>query len=155
MLLEHTSLRCGVLLILSLCGLALPAIAGGEVGDPTLRTDHPHYPGEGAIQTVEDCVRFATEGKEGEQERAIALYLWMLTHQWHLASPQEWNIPGETPDTARDNHEMVVYDANRARFSYGYGLCGTVHSWNEPYWRALGMAARRRAFPGHTNSDLF
>ena len=40
------------------------------------------------------------------------------------------------------------------RFSYGYGLCGTVHAWNEPYWKALGMGARRRSFPGHTNSEI-
>jgi len=126
-----------------------------EVGDPTLETDHPHYPGEGALQSIDLCVARATAGKTTPQDRAIALYLWMLTHEFHLASPQEWNIPGVVPDTARDgNTDMIVYDAQRARFSYGYGLCGTVHAWNEPYWKALGMNARRRAFPGHTNSEI-
>lgn len=134
------------------CVVAKAATAG--VGDPTLRTDHPHYPGEGAFQTIEDCVRFAAAGTKGEQDRAIALYLWILTHQWHLASPQEWNVPGEVPDTANHRGDMIVTDANRARFSYGYGLCGTVHAWNEPYWRSLGMDVRRRAFPGHTNSEV-
>jgi hypothetical protein len=89
------------------------------------------------------------------QYRAIALYKWILTHQWHLMSPQEWNVPGETPDTQKSNEDLLVLDANRARFSYGYALCGTVHAWNEPYWKALGMQARRRAFPGHTNSEIF
>jgi hypothetical protein len=127
-----------------------------QVGDPTLRTDHAQYPGVGAFQTIEDCVGFATNGVEGEQEKAIALYNWLLTHQWHLMSPQEWCIPGRTPDTAQTrDYENVVYDANIGRFSYGYGLCGTVHAWNEPYWKALGMNARRRAFPGHTNSEVF
>lgn len=129
--------------------------AVAEVGDPTVRTDHPQYAGEGAFQSVEDCVRFAVTDTDGAQERAIALYRWLLTHQYHLASPQEWLVPGVVPDTARDNQsELIVYDANRSRFSYGYGLCGTVHAWNEPYWKALGMAARRRAFPGHTNSEI-
>lgn len=138
--------------LIALCVAQTVNAAGAP--DATIKTDHPQYPGEGAFQTVEDCVRFATRGKSSEQDKAIALYLWMLTHQWHLASPQEWNIPGETPNTANWRDDMIVYDANRARFSYGYGLCGTVHSWNEPYWRSLGMAVRRRAFPGHVNSEV-
>ena len=130
------------------------ASARAAVGDPTIQTDHPHYPGEGAFQSVEDCVRWATRGRQSNQDKAIALFQWLLTHQFHLASPQEWNVPGKRPDSRKDDQEMIVYDANRARFSYGYGLCGTVHAWNEPYWKALGMNARRRAFPGHTNSEI-
>lgn len=141
-----------IVFLAALCS-AVTTFADGA-GDVTLRTDHPHYPGEGVFQSVDDCIRFATDGKAGDQEKAIALYLWMLTHQWHLASPQEWNVPGETPDTNIWRDDMVVYDANRARFSYGYGLCGTVHSWNEPYWKALGMQVRRREFPGHVNSEV-
>ncbi len=128
----------------------------GELGDPTLRTDHPRYAGEGAFQTVDDCVKFAVTQAGSPQQRALALYQWLLTHQWHLMSPQEWCVPGVPPDTLQTrDYESVVYDANRARFSYGYGLCGTVHAWNEPYWQALGMRARRRAFPGHVNSEVF
>ncbi len=127
-----------------------------EVGDPTIRTDHPQYAGEGAFQEIEDCVRFATADKQTAQQQAISLYLWMLTHQYHLMSPQEWSVPGRAPDTANPlDYESVVYDANRARFSYGYGLCGTVHAWNEPYWQTLGLKVRRRAFPGHVNSEVF
>lgn len=135
--------------------LLLASVACGEIGDPTIRTDHPHYPGEGAFQSVEGCVRFATAGKESTQERAIALYQWLLTHQYHLMSPQEWCVPGRVPDTAvTGDYELVPFDANQARFSYGYGLCGTVHAWNEPYWNALGTRPRRRAFPGHVNSEI-
>lgn len=126
-----------------------------EVGDPTLKTNHPVYPGEGEFQEVDDCVRFATRGQPTAQDKAIALYQWMLTHQYHLMSPQECIYPGEAVDTEKSQSERIVHDANRARFSYGYGLCGTVHAWNEPYWNALGMPARRRAFPGHTNSEIF
>ncbi len=125
-------------------------------GDVTLRTDHPQYAGEGAFQTVADCVAFATDGQEESQAKAIAMYMWFLTHQWHLMSPMEWYVPGRTPDsTDPGNYETVLFDANRARFSYGYGLCGTVHAWNEPYWKALGMPARRREFPSHVNSEIF
>ena len=140
----------------SLSGLMLlftaPLFAG--VGDPTIQTSHPHYPGEGAFQSVEQCVAYATNGRKSDQDKAIALFQWILAHQYHLASPQEYCVPGLTPDSAKDTQDMIVYDANRARFSYGYGLCGTVHAWNEPYWKALGMNARRRAFPGHTNSEI-
>jgi hypothetical protein len=135
-------------------GLLVPSSLQAGVGDPTLETDHSQYAGEGAFQTIDDCVKRATAGKTTPQEKAIALYLWMLTHQYHLASPQEWCVPGIAPNSTSDNQEMIVYDAERARFSYAYGLCGTVHAWNEPYWRALGMNARRRSFPGHTNSEI-
>ncbi|MFT7641194.1 MAG: hypothetical protein ACI9G1_002940 [Pirellulaceae bacterium] len=135
--------------------IPVAASAFGEIGDPTLRTDHPQYAGEGAFQTVEQCVQFATRDATKPQDKAIAMYMWMLTHQFHLKSPQEWCVAGRTPDTeVTSDYEMVVYDANRSRFSYGYGLCGTVHSWNEPYWNALGMRPRRRAFPGHVNSEI-
>jgi hypothetical protein len=150
---SSTLLRAALcLLLIGGFTAAQPLCAG--VGDVTIRTDHPHYPGEGAFQTIDDCVAFATRDKKSEQDKAIALYLWMLAHQGHLASPQEPLVPGMTPNTANSSEDLIVYDANRARFSYGYGLCGTVHAWNEPYWRALGMDARRRAFPGHTNSEI-
>lgn len=132
-----------------------------QVGDPTLRTDHPQYAGEGAFQTAADCVKFAEaaaarDGKKlSEQERAIAIYNWLLTHQWHLVSPQENCVAGRTADTNKGHEDLIVYDAAKSRFSYGYGLCGTVHAWNEPYWKAAGFDARRRAFPGHTNSEIF
>ena len=122
----------------------------------TIRTSHPQYPGEGAFQTVEDCVEFATRGKSEPQDKALAMYNWFLTHQWHLMSPMEWCVPGRCPDTAdAGDYETVVFDANRARFSYGYGLCGTTHAWNEVYWKALGYPARRREFPNHVNSEIF
>lgn len=129
---------------------------GVQASDVTLRTEHPHYPGEGAFQTIEDCVDFATSGQQRPQDKAIAMYNWFLTHQWHLMSPMEWCVPGRVPDSADPgDYETVVFDANRARFSYGYGLCGTVHAWNEPYWKALGFPARRREFPNHVNSEIY
>ena len=135
--------------------VAIPfSVLRAEVGDPTLRTDHTTYPGEGAFQTIEQCVDFATEGAQTPQEKAIAMYRWILQHQFHDDSPQQWQVGGNVPDVVRLKDEMVPFDANAARFSYGYGLCGTVHAWNEPYWRELGFRARRRAFPGHTNSEI-
>ena len=150
-------MRWSYVVVVAVCQLgaiSTPA-ARAEVGDPTLQTNHPYYPGEGVFQTPESCVRYATRDAGTDHERALALFNWILTHQWHLAAPQEWNRPGLVPGANPDDSEMVVYDANRGRFSYGYGLCGTVHAWNEVYWRALGFPARRRAFPGHTNSEVF
>ena len=129
--------------------------ASGEVGDVLLTTDHPHYPGEGVFQTPSDCVDWATRETRSDQQRGLAIFKWLLTHQWHLHSPQEWCQIGRQPGRDPSDYEMVVYDANRGRFSYGYGLCGTVHAWNEVYWRAAGYESRRRAFPGHSNSEVF
>ncbi len=142
------------LLLLTVVSLvaARPAVCG--VGDPTIETDHQHYPGEGRFQTIESCVEHATKGHKTDQDKAIALFRWILAHQFHLKSPQEWNVPGLIPNT-KFHDDQFVFDANRARFSYSYGLCGTVHAWNEPYWHALGMEARRRAFPKHINSEVF
>src|SRR5262245_38311313 len=125
--------------VLSIAMLLVVAVPlQGGVGDPTILTGHPQYPGEGAFQTIEQCVAYATSGKANDQDKAIAMFNWLLTHQFHLFSPQEWNAPGLVPDSRKENvQELIVYDANRARFSYGYGLCGTVHAWNEPYWKAL------------------
>lgn len=135
--------------------LAKVAFCGGA-GDVLIQTSHPQYPGEGAFQTVDDCVAFATRNQTDVQDKAIAMYKWFLTHQWHLMSPMEWCVPGRAPDTADPgNYETVVFDANRARFSYGYGLCGTTHAWNEVYWKAMGLRARRREFPNHINSEVF
>lgn len=134
--------------------MLMPAAARAEVGDPTIETDHPIYAGEGAFQDVEDCVAFATRGQSTPQDKAIAMYRWILQHQYHLASPQEWNVGDHVPNAANPKNELIPYDADIARFSYGFGLCGTVHAWNEPYWRAMGFDVRRRAFPGHTNSEI-
>lgn len=149
-----TAHRCPAAIVLALAVLAGRFVLA-EVGDPTIETNHPYYPGEGVFQTAESCVRFATRDAKTDHEKALALFNWILMHQWHLAAPQEWNRPGVVPGANPEDYEMVVYDANRGRFSYGYGLCGTVHAWNEAYWRALGFPARRRSFPGHTNSEVF
>ncbi len=142
-------------LVIVMTFLAQGGVSQAEVGDVLLSTNHPHYPGEGALQTPEDCVRFATRGATTHHDRSIAIFHWLLTHQWHLHSPQEWCQIGRQPGASNSDYEMVVYDANKGRFSYGYGLCGTVHAWNEAYWGAAGYRARRRAFPGHSNSEVF
>lgn len=152
---RNEKLTVSRLLIPAICLLSFAGVSFAEVGDVTLRTDHPDYPGEGALQTPLDCVRHATREGQSDHERALAVFHWLLTHQWHLMSPQEWCQPGRIPGADTADYEMVVYDANRGRFSYGYGLCGTVHAWNEVYWQAAGFRARRRAFPGHSNSEVF
>ncbi len=144
-----------VLLLIAVIGVAFTAASlHAEVGDPTIETDHPIYAGEGAFQDIEDCVEFATRHAQTPQDKAIAMYRWILQHQYHLHSPQEWNVGEHVPDAAGPRNELIPYDANIARYSYGFGLCGTVHAWNEPYWRAMGFPVRRRAFPGHTNSEI-
>lgn len=144
------------ILLITSCMNGPKAQEGRGAGNVTISTDHPVYPGEGRFQTVDDCVEFATADATASADRALAMYRWFLQHQWHLMSPMEWCVPDRVPDSqVPGDYETVVFDANRGRFSYGYGLCGTVHAWNEVYWRALGMQARRREFPNHVNSEVF
>jgi hypothetical protein len=126
-----------------------------EVGDPTIETDHPDYSGEGVFQTAEKIVKHVTADKKTNQEKAIALWRWILTHQYHAQQPMEWSRGAKVPDSRNEKDNLLyLYDANRARFSYGYAMCGTAHAWNQVLWKALGFNARNRAFPGHSNSEI-
>lgn len=60
----NTTLRAGVGGSL----LACARLAQTQVGNPTLRTDQPLYPGMGAFGTVDDCVEFATVDNPADNE---------------------------------------------------------------------------------------
>ena len=62
----------GALLTLEIVSLLVWPVQA-EVGDPTIETAHPFYPGEEALQTVEPCVARATAGQISPQDKAIAL----------------------------------------------------------------------------------
>ncbi len=126
-----------------------------ELGDPTIETDHPVYSGEGAFQYPEQIVKRVTKGLASDQKRAIALYKWLLQHQFHCQQPVEWARGPKVPDSRDQKDElMYVRESNRTRFSFGFAMCGSAHAWNQVLWRAAGFNSRNRAFPGHTNSEI-
>src|SRR5437588_777049 len=96
--------------------LAAPAVAG--VADPQLATDHLWYPGELACSTFDRL--FATQaavfrrvvGREpaGDEDMALASWLWRSTHYWHGAEgAEDW--------WARLDHDLgtIVFDPTGRR----------------------------------------
>jgi hypothetical protein len=85
-----------------------PAPPGqGLVGDPQIWTDHPYYPGEGALSTPRRIVETALATPRGglvedgtNRSALIKLFLWRAEHYTHGPTPMLYNLPGYTPDPA-------------------------------------------------------
>jgi hypothetical protein len=137
------------------------AFLASQTGDPQLRTDHPHYAGEGSMSTPARAVQHAMAvprgalGSSTDRDRLVRLFLWRAETFSHLSSPAVYNLPGVTPDPAADNPLMTDYDAMRALFSYGYGLCGTNHAQMRAFAEAAGWTDRRRGLNGDTGYEVF
>ncbi len=137
------------------------ASAGAQAGDPQLRTDHPYFPGEGAMSTPARCVNLAmttprgTLGSASGRDQMIRLFLWRGEHYAHLHSPAVYNLPGVQPSPSADNPLMIDYDSMRALFSYGWGLCGTNHAQMRAFADVLGWPDRRRELSGDTGYEVF
>ena len=111
--------------------LAFSVSALAQVGGPELTTDHPYYPGEGAMSTPLKATTAAmavprgTLGSASGRDQMIRLFLWRGEHYAHLYSPAVYNLPATQPDPTAGNQLMTDYDAMRAMFSYG-------RRWPEP-----------------------
>jgi hypothetical protein len=132
-----------------------------QAGDPQLRTDDPYYPGEGALSTPAKCLQAAWATPRGplgsgtNREKMIRLFLWRAEHYTHLYSPAVYVLPDITPSPKTDNPVMTDYDAMRAFFSYGWGLCGTNHGQMRAFVEAAGWTDRRRNLNGDTGYEIF
>ncbi|HEX7896911.1 MAG TPA: DNRLRE domain-containing protein [Planctomycetota bacterium] len=132
-----------------------------QAGDPQLKTDHPHYPGEGAFSTPAKCLQAAWATPRGAlgsgtpREKMIRLFLWRAETYAHLSSPAVYNLPGRTPKPTADDPLMIDYDAMRGLFSYGWGLCGTNHGQMRVFAEAAGWTDRRRGLQGDTGYEVF
>jgi hypothetical protein len=139
-------------------GWAAPALA--QAGGPELKTDHTYFPGEGAMSTPARVLQHAnaiprgTVGTGTDREKFIRLFLWRAEHYTHLLSPAVYNLPGITPDPSADNGLMTDYDAMRAMFSYGWGVCGTNHGQMRVFADAAGWPSRRRGLAGDTGYEI-
>lgn len=132
-----------------------------QAGDPQLRTNDPYYPGEGAMSTPAKCLQAAWATPRGalgsatNREKMIRLFLWRAETYAHLYSPAVYNLPGRTPKPSSDDPLMIDYDAMRALFSYGWGLCGTNHGQMRVFAEAAGWTDRRRGLQGDTGYEVF
>jgi hypothetical protein len=137
---------------------AAPALA--QAGGPELRTDDPYFPGEGALSTPPRVVSHAyaiprgTLGTASNRDKMIRLFLWRAEHYAHQVSPAVYNLPGVTPSPTSDNPLMTDYDAMRAFFSYGWGVCGTNHAQMRVFADAAGWPSRRRDLNGDTGFEV-
>jgi MYXO-CTERM domain-containing protein len=139
---------------------ALAPAARAQVGDPQLLTDHPYYPGEGAMSTPARAVKLAmdtprgTLGTGNDRDKLIRLFLWRIEHFAHAISPAVYNMPGKKPNPSGDDPLMTDYDGMRGLFSYGFGLCGTNHAQMRPFAEAMGWKDRRRGLQGDTGYEI-
>jgi len=141
--------------------LAFSASAWAQTGDPELKTDHPYFPGEAAMSTPTKAVAHALAiprgslGNSTNRDKLIRIFLWRGEHFAHQISPAVYNLPAVTPNPSADNPLMTDYDAMRAMFSYGYGLCGTNHAQMRAFAEELGWTDRRRGLQGDTGYEIF
>lgn len=144
------------LAIFLLAGTAAYAQAGG----PELRTDDTYFPGEGSMSTPPRVLAHAwaiprgTIGTSTNREKLIRLFLWRSEHYGHQLSPAVYNLPGIVPSPANDNGLMTDYDAMRAMFSYGWGVCGTNHAQMRVFADEAGWPSRRRGLAGDTGYEI-
>jgi hypothetical protein len=141
--------------------VASSASAWAQTGDPQLSTDHPYYPGEGAMSTPTRAVAHALAiprgslGSSTNRDKLIRLFLWRAEHYAHLDSPAVYNLPGVAPDPNGGNVLMTEYDSLRAMFSYGFGVCGTNHAQMRAFSDEMGWADRRRGLQGDTGYEIY
>src|SRR5579862_489880 len=140
--------------------LGWPLAAAAQAGGPELQTDDPYYPGEGALSTAPRVLAHAntvprgTLGASTNREKLIRLFLWRAEHFGHQVSPAVYNLPLVTPSPSSDNPLMTDYDAMRALFSYGWGVCGTNHAQMRVFADEAGWPSRRRSLQGDTGYEV-
>src|ERR1041385_7799082 len=92
--------------------------AANVVGDPQIKTDDPYYPGELSCSTLSRLVNTAlnTPGRpstgDATKDQILKLWYWRLEHYFHIQSPEEYLVPGITPNpnAGSDNSLLISYD---------------------------------------------
>lgn len=141
--------------------LFLADVAGAQVGDPQVKSDHPWYPGELSCSTFERL--FATEAElykrvvgvdpKTDEQKALAAWFWRNTHYWHgTEGPEDlwgqgWNKGGDTR----------TRDFWKGLFADGFGLCGTTHAqWTAEMEVLLGHnRGRTLGVNGHNSFEAY
>jgi hypothetical protein len=87
--------------------------------------------------SLKSIAETVTRGCKTNDEKAIAIYNFMLLSHYHRAYPSE---PGGIP---------VLKETN----TYGWSLCGGLHSEQSALWRELGWDWRFVGWSGHTTVE--
>jgi hypothetical protein len=87
---------------------------------------------------VKSIVAEAAQGCSTEEEKAVALWEWVLYKRFQ-----------RSPDDSSALHPV------RALNGYGYGNCGHNSAWLKCLWKAAGLEARVQELWGHTVSEVY
>ena len=87
--------------------------------------------------SLASIVESVTRGCKTNDERAVAVYNFMLLACYHRAYPSE---PGGV-------------GALKVINTYGWSLCGGLHTVESALWRQLGWKWRYVGWPGHTTAE--
>jgi hypothetical protein len=152
-------MRSSTLSLLLALLAAGPARAG--VGDPQVGTDHPWYRGELSCSTFERLAatqaelyrRVAGVRPAGDEQKALASWLWRNTHYWHGEEGAE-DLWGQGFTRGPDLRTREYWTG---LFAHGFGLCGTTHSqWVAEMEVLLGHGRGRGVgVDGHNAFEVF
>ena len=148
-----------------LSGLFLCCCAFAGVPDPQIMTDHPVYRGELSCSTLDrniaDAYRVYKEryghAPATETEKLTALWMWKCEHYMHVCDNKVYVGPDSLE--AEKTGWMDCRDYELTQFSFGFGLCYSVHAqMSALVARALGGDLTRVRCPttvGHTPFEAF
>ncbi len=149
---------CSLIMLFAML-MPVPASAGG--GDVQIRTDHPWYPGELAMSTLDRL--FATQAEQyrlvtgidpqTDEDRALAAWYFRNTHYAHgEEGVEDWWGKG-----FGRGHDTRSREYWTGMFAHGFGLCGTTHSqWTAELQALLGHGrARGVGVRGHNALEVF
>jgi hypothetical protein len=156
-------LRSLLLVVAASAWLGLAAQAA--VPDPQIMTDHPVYRGELSCSTLDRNIADAYrvyKDRYGhtpttETEKLTALWIWKCEHYMHVCDNKVYVGPDSLE--SEGNGWMDCRDYELGQFSFGFGLCYSVHAqMSALVARALGGDITRVRCPttvGHTPFEAF
>ena len=134
--------------LLAAAGILAAATVVSAAQQPQIAPPEPVV--EGMVRAIKvlpdkvpDCsslrsiVETVTRGCKTNDEKAIAIYNFMLLSHYHRQYPTE---PGGVPALKEIN-------------TYGWSLCGGLHSTQSALWRELGWEWRFVGWSGHTTVE--
>jgi hypothetical protein len=91
--------------------------------------------------SLKNIVESVTKGLKNNDDKAIAIYNYLIYNNYHLAYPSELN------------GVAVLKELN----VYGWSLCGGLHTLEAALWREMGWKWRYSGWsdPGHTTAEAF
>lgn len=145
-------------LLVGILMTALSAVSLAATGDPQIKTDDPWYPGELSCSTFDRLFKTEADAFEratgkrvsGDEDKALAAWLWRNTYYWHAEEGQRDCFSKEFGgDKTRDYWIGLFAD--------GMALCGTTHGqWCAEMDSLLGHCRSRVVgVPGHNSFEVY